>query len=197
MVGRRRPTSHTPLNLCGRPAAAGLLGRPRPQRPWVAQKWKQAFNNRSPETSTVGLCFLVGAMIQPGSEVVRLLEPSVPVAEARSDCPHHASGLWSWHNAATWPSGVVPAANTNIWLPTGRRVLLSQSPNAVLGVINVPPTAEVRAPQSTPSPTPSPSRRLLPHGRFFGTVCTTLGSHWSVVRSALTVSLDSRRTCIS
>ena len=40
-------------------------------------------------------------------------------------CPHMASGLKHWHDAATWPSGTVPTATQNIVIPPNTSVLIS------------------------------------------------------------------------
>ena len=43
----------------------------------------------------------------------------------RTDCPHEESGLEEWHDASTWPSGVVPDTTMdNITIPEGKSVII-------------------------------------------------------------------------
>lgn len=57
-------------------------------------------------------------------------------------CPHLASGLKHWHDAATWPSGTVPAATDDIQIPANTAVLISSCSllptNYVYNRIHVP-----------------------------------------------------------
>uniref|UniRef100_A0A0G4G4X5 G8 domain-containing protein n=1 Tax=Chromera velia CCMP2878 TaxID=1169474 RepID=A0A0G4G4X5_9ALVE len=71
------------------------------------------------------------------NEVVHLSRPPVPSPPpANPVCPWHAPGLKIWHDAATWPSGIVPQPDgtSEITLPPNTHVL-------VLGCSLPPPSA--------------------------------------------------------
>ncbi|KOO25907.1 communication mutant protein, partial [Chrysochromulina tobinii] len=76
-------------------------------------------------------------------ELVRMFEPSGPSSTSRTGCPHDQSGLVSWHNAATWASGVPPSAGAHVTLPQGQKVLLSRDVGYTLGLVTIPATSEL------------------------------------------------------
>src|SRR6056297_1943418 len=65
----------------------------------------------------------------------------LPIAFAA--CPHEALGLLDWHDPATWPDGVVPAAGATVNLPVGKSVVLRSSSDGVLGKVTVPTTSNL------------------------------------------------------
>ena len=84
------------------------------------------------------------------SEVVNL-EPAwdsdpLPSSPERSGCPHEASGLRSWHDQSTWPSGRVPNDESDVEIPANTKVLISSTPHSPggrLGQIHVPASSEL------------------------------------------------------
>ena len=87
---------------------------------------------------------------ETASELVQL-EPvwdadPLPSAKGRSDCPHEAGGLSSWHDASTWSSGTVPVAGEDVTLAEGVSVLISSSPlsgTTYFGKVTVPASSEL------------------------------------------------------
>ena len=75
--------------------------------------------------------------------MVRMFEPSGPSSTSRTGCPHDQSGLVSWHNAATWASGVPASAGAHVTLPQGQKVLLSRDVGYTLGLVTIPATSEL------------------------------------------------------
>lgn len=56
----------------------------------------------------------------------------------RKNCPHQATGLLNWHDAGTWPNGVVPLPGDDVSIPSGLSVLVDQSVNGTLGTVVIP-----------------------------------------------------------
>ena len=84
-----------------------------------------------------------GAYFSGQNEVVSTFEPPEPPSPSRTGCPHDQSGLVSWHNAATWASGVPPSAGAHVTLPQGQKVLLSRDVGYTLGLVTIPATSEL------------------------------------------------------
>ena len=94
------------------------------------------------------LCAATSIIITPetSSEVVTIPLPSEPdLSAARSECPHDASGLLSWEDAAAWAGGTVPTASgQDATVAAGVSVLLSAEPTlagsaaAPLGKLTIP-----------------------------------------------------------
>ena len=64
-------------------------------------------------------------------------------SERAARCPHTQPGLRDWFDAGTWPLGRPPVAGEDVVLPTNTRVHLPRGSTPVLGVLTIPPTAEL------------------------------------------------------
>ena len=89
------------------------------------------------------LAGMPGAYFSGQNEVVSTFEPPEPTSPSRTGCPHDQSGLVSWHDAATWASGVPASAGAHVTLPQGQKVLLSRDVGYTLGLVTIPATSEL------------------------------------------------------
>ena len=95
------------------------------------------------------LVFLLPAaagVVVNASELVTLAEPidDLITPDAAVGCPHEEAGLLSWHVASTWADGEVPVAGSNVTIPDGVKVVVTQSlGGSPFGLITVPVSSEL------------------------------------------------------
>jgi len=62
----------------------------------------------------------------------------------QTNCPHAQSGLKNWHDASTWPNGLVPAHGSTVNIPPNTNVLLTTVDSSfVFNLISVPATSKL------------------------------------------------------
>jgi hypothetical protein len=153
-------------------------------------------------TSAPGVSPLADEYYPPGpyvtfaasSEMITLPEPPTPnlvqlnSLSARTACPWDAEGLFDWHEASTWgDDGVPAAANGDVTLPAGARVVLKQSPGLTLGVVHIPHNSELILQEVVDGNLELDVMGITVHGAL------TLGSPTCLIQSPVTIRLHGSR----
>ena len=82
------------------------------------------------------------------AELVKVLTPgpdTIPLNDLGFTCPWDQPGLKNWHDAAVWPSGVVPQAGSNVTLPPDVKLVVwsCSVPSRGYAIVTIPPTSEL------------------------------------------------------